>query len=192
MHSGKDVPAYPLSLARRSRGDRHGVALRPGCSSLESRCGRRGDAHYRMFISAHRVFVRGSRLCLRFVLCDGLIRDDPGIAGATKYNLGHFVQLFRDTRIPFASNVSVRLFRLVSWSLWHRISRDGWRSRRHVVPIIFQILLPAAFVASLYFVDLRLYRPGGGDEIPAWKVVVQAISVAFGGPLEGRLTTLSP
>ena len=77
---------------------------------------------------------------------------------------------------------------LVAWSLWHRIRRDGWLSRRHIVPFICQVLIPGSFVVLLYFVDLRYIQVGGGDENSVWSVIAQATSAAFGGPLEGSAT----
>ena len=78
----------------------------------------------------------------------------------------------------------------VSWSVWHRISSDGWLSRRHIIPFIFEVLIPSVFLLVLYFVDLRYLQIGGGNEGSAWRVFAQAISAAFGGPLEGRPTLL--
>jgi hypothetical protein len=43
-------------------------------------------------------------------------------------------------------------------------------------------------LAFLYVVDLRHLQIGGGDVTSIWTVVAQAISVAFGGPLEGPAT----
>ncbi len=77
---------------------------------------------------------------------------------------------------------------LVAWSFWRRIRRDVWVSRRHIVPLVFQILVPAAFMVFLYFVDLRYIVVGGGDENSVWAVIAQGISAAFGGPLEGPAT----
>ena len=73
---------------------------------------------------------------------------------------------------------------LVVWSSWHTIRRDGWVSRQHIVPIIFQVVIPGSFVLLLYVVDLRQIAVGGGDENSVWNVIAQATSVAFGGPLE--------
>lgn len=78
---------------------------------------------------------------------------------------------------------------LVAWSLWRRIRRDGWLSRRHIVPLIFQILIPAGFLLLLYLVDLRHIAIGGGDENSMWTVIAQATSAAVGGPLEGSAPT---
>lgn len=77
---------------------------------------------------------------------------------------------------------------LVVWSLWRRISVYGWQSRQHISPLVFEVLIPAAFVVFWYLVDLRFVQVGGGDENPVWKVLAQAISAAFGGPLEGQAT----
>jgi hypothetical protein len=77
---------------------------------------------------------------------------------------------------------------LVAWSVWGSIRRDGRLLRRHIVPFVFQILIPSSFVALLYFVDLRYIRTGGGDENSVWRVIAQATSAAFGGPLEGAAT----
>jgi hypothetical protein len=77
---------------------------------------------------------------------------------------------------------------LIAWSLWRRIHRDGWQTRRHIVPFICQILIPGGFAAFLYLVDLRYIQMGGGDKNSAWGILAQAISAAFGGPLEGSAT----
>jgi hypothetical protein len=77
---------------------------------------------------------------------------------------------------------------LVAWSVWRRVHRDGWLSSRHAVPFLFQILIPSGFLVFLYFIDLRHLQIGGGDAIPIWTVIAQAISVAFGGPLGGAAT----
>jgi hypothetical protein len=75
----------------------------------------------------------------------------------------------------------------IAWSAWHHIAADGWLSRRHVRPIIFQVLVPCAFMVFLYVVDLRHLVTGGGNRNSTLFVVAQAISVAFGGPIEGTL-----
>lgn len=77
---------------------------------------------------------------------------------------------------------------LVAWSLWRMIRRDGWLSRRHIVPIIFLVLIPSVFMLVLYLVDLRYIVVGGGNENSIWTVIAQATSAAFGGPLEGLAT----
>lgn len=74
---------------------------------------------------------------------------------------------------------------LVAWSVWHNVAQNGWLSRRHLLPITFQVLIPAAFLAFLYRVDLRFMQVGGGDEGSAWQAYTQAISTAFGGPITG-------
>jgi hypothetical protein len=79
---------------------------------------------------------------------------------------------------------------LVSWSAWHRIATDGWLSRRHIVPLIFEVLIPGIFLFVLYIVDWRYLAIGGGDEGSAWRVFAQATSAAFGGPIEGPAVVL--
>jgi hypothetical protein len=75
----------------------------------------------------------------------------------------------------------------IAWSAWRHIAADGWLSRRHVRPFIFQVVVPCAFMLFLYFVDLRHVVMGGGDRNSMLFVVAQAISVALGGPMEGTL-----
>ena len=77
-----------------------------------------------------------------------------------------------------------------SWSIWDRVSSDGWLSRRHLVPFIFEVLIPFGFLLVLYVLDWRHLYIGGGDERAAWRVFAQATSAAFGGPLEGQLPVL--
>src|SRR5262245_26437067 len=38
---------------------------------------------------------------------------------------------------------------LIAWSVWHRIRRDGWRSRPQIIPLVCGILIPCAFVLFL-------------------------------------------
>ena len=35
---------------------------------------------------------------------------------------------------------------LVAWSIWRKVRRDGWLSRQHIVPAVFEILIPTSFV----------------------------------------------
>jgi hypothetical protein len=78
----------------------------------------------------------------------------------------------------------------VSWSAWHRVVCDGWLSRRHILPLICEVLIPSVFLSILYVVDLRYLDIGAGDEGSAWQVFAQATSAAFGGPLEGHSIVL--
>jgi hypothetical protein len=75
----------------------------------------------------------------------------------------------------------------IAWSAWHHIASDGWLSRRHFRPFLFQVLVPCASVLFLYLVDVRHIVMGGGDKNSMPFVIAQAISVAFGGPFEGGL-----
>jgi hypothetical protein len=77
---------------------------------------------------------------------------------------------------------------LVGWSMWRRIHRDGWLSRRHIAPLIIQLLVPSIFMLVLYLVDLRFIAVGGGEKNSIWMVIAQATSAAFGGPIEGLAT----
>ena len=80
---------------------------------------------------------------------------------------------------------------LISWSLWRIcFARDGRLPRRYVVPLIFQILVPAAVLVVVYLVDLRYLNREGGEVAPVWSVISQATSAAFGGPLEGPATVV--
>jgi hypothetical protein len=74
---------------------------------------------------------------------------------------------------------------LICWSLWRRVYRDGWFARRHLVPFICEIVIPGAFIVFLYLIDLRFLGMGGGNRGSVWNTIAQAVSAAFGGPLEG-------
>lgn len=80
---------------------------------------------------------------------------------------------------------AVAYFAFVSWSAWHNVSSDGWLSRRHITPLLCEVLLPACFLFILYLVDWRYLQVGGGDEGSTWHVFMQATSAALGGPIAG-------
>lgn len=74
---------------------------------------------------------------------------------------------------------------LLTWSLWRLFRGHGAWSSRHLSVLVWQILVPVIFLGWLYVVNLRHLVVGGGDPVPWGTVVVQALSIAVGGPQAG-------
>jgi len=58
---------------------------------------------------------------------------------------------------------------------------DRFAARRLALAALFRTLLPGLFFAWLYWVNLRRLQIGGGDPQPYGSVVLQTLSLAFGG-----------